>query len=276
VSLSESEFNEFRRFLKDAAGIDLGDNKQYLVTTRINRLMNDNALENVSQLLNKLTQPSNRVLKQQVIDAMTTNETFWFRDNHPFNNLKSTVFPELVDKNRMSPTRVWCSACSSGQEPYSISITAEEFMRENRSSHSFPLDIVATDLSQSILEQARLGQYDKFAISRGMSEQRLQQYFRRHHDNYWEVLPDIKRRVQFRSLNLLDNYLSLGKFDIVFCRNVLIYFSTEMKEDILRRIHGVLKPGGYLFVGSSESLGRASELFTMRNCNPGIVYIAEK
>lgn len=276
MTLTANEFEDFRRFLKTAAGIDLGDNKQYLVTTRIKRLMDEHSLGSVSDLLSKLRQPTSRSLKQQVIDAMTTNETFWFRDNHPFNNLKSTVFPELLDRNRMSPTRIWCAACSSGQEPYSISMIHDEFLRENRVSHSFPLDILATDLSQTILDQARLAQYDKFAITRGMSDQRLKQYFRQHHDDYWEVIPEIKRRVQFRSLNLMDSFLSLGKFDVVFCRNVLIYFSAEMKEDILRRIHGVLKPGGFLFVGSSESLGPVSELFSMKNCNPGIVYIAEK
>jgi chemotaxis protein methyltransferase CheR len=276
VSLTANEFNEFRRFLKDVAGIDLGDNKQYLVTTRITRLMDEYAFASVSELLSKLRLPTSKILKQQVVDAMTTNETFWFRDNHPFNNLKTAVFPELLDRNKSAPTRIWCSACSSGQEPYSISMIADEFSKENRLSRPLPIDITATDLSQTILDQARKGRYDKLAISRGMSESRLKQYFREYEDDYWEVVPDIQRRVQFRSLNLLDSFLSLGKFDIVFCRNVLIYFSAEVKEDILRRIHGVLKPGGFLFVGSSESLGRAAELFTMRNCNPGIVYIAEK
>ncbi len=275
VSLSPSEFSEFRTFLKDAAGIDLGDNKQYLVTTRIRKILVEHKLNALSDLTRKIRQPGERHLRQQVIDAMTTNETFWFRDIYPFDYLKSTIFPELKQKSTFGTARVWCAACSSGQEPYSISIAADEFVRGALGVNAFSLEIQATDLSSSILEHAKSGRYDKLSISRGMSDQRLRNYFNSVDDNLWEVKPEVRQRVKFRALNLQDSFAIMGKFDVVFCRNVLIYFSSELKEDILRRIHATLKPGGYLFLGSSESLGAAGELFEMVHCNPGVVYRAQ-
>ncbi len=274
MSLTPNEFAEFRIFLKDAAGIDLGDNKQYLVTTRIRKILIEYSLESLDQLTQKIRLPSERQLRQKVVDAMTTNETFWFRDNYPFDYLRHTIFPELKSKNNFGASRIWCSACSSGQEPYSISMVAEEFIKSTLGLSSFALDIVATDLSSAILEQAKAGIYDKLSISRGMSDQRLKDFFKPHPDGQWEVKPNIKQRVKFRAANLQESYITLGKFDVVFCRNVLIYFSSDLKDDILKRIHATLKPGGYLFLGSSESLGGASHLYRMVHCNPGVVYVA--
>ncbi|WP_096084595.1 CheR family methyltransferase [Agaribacterium haliotis] len=275
MSLNPEEFTEFRRFLKSAAGIDLGDNKQYLVTTRIRRVLLEFGLESIGELTKRIQRATERELRQRVIDAMTTNETFWFRDIYPFDYLKSTLFPEIKKNNALATTRIWSAACSSGQEPYSISITADEFVRSARGVSAFNLELVATDLSSEILAQAQKGVYDKLSISRGMSDKRLREYFDATADNRWAIKSAIKQRVRFRSLNLQDSYLTLGKFDIVFCRNVLIYFSYDLKADILKRIHGVLKPGGYLFLGSSESLGGASTLFEMVHCNPGVVYRAK-
>lgn len=275
MSLSPQEFSEFRRFLKDAAGIDLGDNKQYLVTTRIRKILARHKFESIKELLSRVRLPSERNLRQEVIDAMTTNETFWFRDVYPFDYLKATVFPELIQDNpRLSP-RIWCAACSSGQEPYSISMIADEFKRSGLGRSNFTVDIHATDLSSEILDHAKAGTYDKLSISRGMSDQRLRSYFEAQPGNQWVVKADIKKSVRFRALNLQESFISLGKFDIVFCRNVLIYFSSDLKQDILRRIHATIKPGGLLFLGSSESLGDASELFSMVHCRPGVVYQAK-
>lgn len=273
MSLNPIEFSEFRVFLKEVAGIDLGENKQYLVSTRIRKILLDYDIESLGKLIIRVKQPSERKLRQKVIDAMTTNETFWFRDIYPFEYLKSHIFPELY-KNSRSPVRIWCAACSSGQEPYSISMVTDEFRRSAMAT-SFKADIVATDLSSKILDQAKAASYDQLSIARGMSDQRLQQFFNRSEDNMWTVKPEITQPVQFRPINLKDSFVTLGKFDIVFCRNVLIYFSAELKEDILRRIRATMKPGAYLFMGSSEGLGAAAELFQMVHCNPGVVYIAK-
>lgn len=275
MSISQEEFCDFRSFLKEAAGIDLADNKQYLVTTRVRKILMNHNLDSLKALTERVRLLHERNLRQEVIDAMTTNETFWFRDIYPFDYLKNTVFPELFEKNSVTKARIWCAACSAGQEPYSISMIADEFRRAGLARTGFSAEIQATDLSSVILDQAKAGVYDKLSISRGMSDHRLRAYFNTRGDNQWEVKPEIKQRVRFRALNLQDSYLSLGKFDVVFCRNVLIYFSSDLKHDILRRIHATLKPGGLLFLGSSESLGDTADLFTMVHCRPGVVYVAK-
>lgn len=272
----QAEFDQFRQFLQDACGIALGDNKQYLVSSRMRRLLEEHKLASFSALLVALNRPNSRRLKDQVIDAMTTNETFWFRDIYPFEHLKDQLLPALMVGQQKStePIRIWSAACSSGQEPYSISIAVEEY-RQNRTMGVLrrPVQIVATDLSSIVLEQARAGSYDRAAIARGLSEERLTRYFDKR-DDRWHVKPVIRERVQFKALNLLDPYMSLGRFDVVFCRNVLIYFDAELKQRILRKLHGVLKPGGILCLGSSESLAGAGNLFEMVRCEPGIMYRA--
>ena len=274
VTLGSSEFLAFRDFLQQESGIDLGDNKQYLVATRVRRILIDYNCKNLDELTQKISRPSGRELRQKVIDVMTTNETFWFRDIYPFDYLKSHVFPELAEK-RLPRLRIWSAACSSGQEPYSLSMTLEEYRRSNFGKATLDGEIVATDLSSEILDQARQGAYDQLSVSRGLSEARLREFFDKNDQFHWKVKSNVANRVSFRSLNLKENYASLGKFDIVFCRNVLIYFSVELKTDILKRIHATLKPGGLLFLGSSESLAGAASLFEMVHCNPGVMYRAK-
>lgn len=274
VELDSREFQEFRDFLQTVAGIDLGHNKQYLVATRIRRILIDYRCTSLGELTRQVKNPSNRELRQKVIDAMTTNETFWFRDLYPFEYFRTTVLPELVKKANGGRLRLWSAACSSGQEPYSLSIVVEEFIRASLGLSSLPLEIMATDLSSQILDSAKKGEYDRLSIARGLSEQRLRDYFEQPDADTWRVKTAIRNRVLFKPLNLQESYLLLGKFDVIFCRNVLIYFSAELKRDILQRMHGAMKPGGYLFLGSSESLGAVSDLFEMVHCNPGVVYRA--
>ncbi len=218
---------------------------------------------------------ANRKLREQVIDSMTTNETFWFRDNYPYDHLKSKLFPELMSGNNkmFGPVRIWSAACSSGQEPYSISMMVEEYKRQ---ALNLPrqVQIVATDLSSTVLDQAKKGEYDKLSVLRGLSSERLDRYFDTPSENVWRVKNLVKERIDFRSLNLMDSYASLGKFDIVFCRNVLIYFNADLKRQILQKIHASLKPQGILYLGSSEGLAGAADLFEMVRCEPGILYKA--
>jgi chemotaxis protein methyltransferase CheR len=275
-SLDQGEFDQFRQLLEDACGISLGDNKQYLVTNRIRRILEENKIASFGELVRVLKQGTNRKLKDQVIDSMTTNETFWFRDNYPYEYLKNTLLPQLMaGNNRMfGPIRIWSAACSSGQEPYSISMMVEEYKRQAMGNLARPVQIVATDLSATVLDQARRGEYDRLSVMRGLSSDRLERYFDNPNPTTWRVKSVVKERIDFRALNLMDSYGALGKFDIVFCRNVLIYFNAELKHQILQKIHGVLKPQGILFLGSSEGLAGASDLFEMVRCDPGILYRA--
>jgi chemotaxis protein methyltransferase CheR len=271
--LAREHYEEFRAFLEKACGIVLGDSKQYLVVSRLTSLLTEYKIENLHELIRRMQSVSQRALREAVVDAMTTNETLWFRDAHPFNILRDKLLPEL-QRNNGGPVRIWSAACSSGQEPYSISITVEEARSSGLNGFRLPVEIIATDLSRQMLEACKTGEYDRLSLGRGLSKERLNRYFESVEGERWRVKREIAQRVKFQSLNLLDSYLSLGRFDIVFCRNVLIYFSGERKADILRRIHGTLKPGGHLILGASEGLTDIGQQYQMVQCNPGIIYKA--
>ena len=227
-------------------------------------------------MLVRLAQPGNIHLRRQIIDAMTTNETYWFRDAYPFEYLKDTLIPQLLDhKQTSTEIRIWSAACSTGQEPYSLSMAVEEYKQKNLGYSPLPIKILATDLSSVALESAQKGIYDKLSMARGLTSERMQKFFRPHTDSTWQVVPEVRQRVEYRSLNLLDNYQQLGKFDIIFCRNVLIYFGADLKRDILTRLHAALNRNGILCLGSSEGLSNNPSLFEMVQCNPGIMYRAK-
>jgi chemotaxis protein methyltransferase CheR len=266
MDISKSDFALFRSFLERVCGILLGENKEYLVVSRLRGIMKEKDFLTIGDLVKKIEVDSQ--LRERVVDAMTTNETLWFRDAHPFKILQNRILPEISDQQKSID--IWCAASSTGQEPYSISIIIEEFKRSNPGKFSSER-VMATDISNTVLDQARKGEYDQLALGRGMSADLLSRYFSKT-DAGWKISKDISKRVQYRSLNLLNSYTTLGRFDMVFCRNVLIYFSADLKSDILTRIHGVLKPGGYLFLGASEALSGVSELFDMVQCSPGIIY----
>ena len=275
VSSGNLDFEQFRIFLEKACGILLCSNKQYLVSSRLNMLMEQQGIKTLGELVQRMQGQPRSGLREQVVDAMTTNETLWFRDTYPFEVLKNRVYPEMLKANGGQRLRIWSAACSSGQEPYTLSMTTEEFERNNLGQLKAGVQIVATDLSASMLATCKSGEYDSLAMGRGLSQERLQKYFDPKEGGRWAIKPAIKSRVEFRALNLLDSYASLGKFDIVFCRNVLIYFSAEVKKDILLRIHGALKPGGYLFLGASEALNGLPDHYQMVQCSPGIIYKAK-
>ena len=275
MSTGNLDFEQFRVFLEKACGILLGENKQYLVSSRLNKLMEQQGIKSLGELVQRIQAQPRGGLREQVVDAMTTNETLWFRDTYPFEVLKNKVIPEFIKNNPGQRLRMWSAACSSGQEPYSISMAIDEFERSNLGQLKMGAQIVATDLSGSMLNNCKTGEYDSLAIARGLSQERLQRYFDTKGPGRWAIKPAIRSRVEFRSFNLLDSYAALGKFDIVFCRNVLIYFSAQVKKDILLRIHSTLKPGGYLFLGASEALNGLPDHYQMVQCSPGIIYQAK-
>ncbi|MGO1749387.1 MAG: CheR family methyltransferase [Marinobacter sp.] len=270
AEITPQEYEAFKSFLQDACGILLGENKQYLVKSRLRRILEDNDLNSLGELLERLKRPGRGNLKELVIDAMTTNETLWFRDNHPFRILQEKLFPEFAARSSMAPLRIWSAACSTGQEPYSVGMIVDEFRRQ-KPGKLRDVKIMATDISKSVLEMARRGEYEMIAIGRGLSPERQKQFFTPSTNGGWQIRPQIKSMVEFKELNLLERYM-LGKYDIVMCRNVLIYFSAELKKDILTRIHATLNPGGYLILGASESLNGLPDLYEMVQCHPGIIY----
>lgn len=274
-TLSPQEFETFRKFLQEACGILLGDNKQYLVTSRLGKIMAQKQLGSLTELMQAMQRNPRSGLKEAIVDAMTTNETLWFRDIHPFNILENRVLPELAKKLKNEPLKVWSAAASTGQEPYSISMVIDEFKKKNPSAFHRGEKILGTDISATALATARSGTYEMLAIGRGLSKDRLTKHFIQTGEGRWKVKPEIQKRVEFRMMNLLHSYTMLGRFDVVFCRNVLIYFSADLKKDILKRIHGTLKPGGYLFLGASEALSNMHDLYEMVQCRPGIIYRAK-
>ncbi|OYD25874.1 CheR family methyltransferase [Oceanimonas baumannii] len=268
-NFTDDQYQAFCRFLENNTGIVLGNSKQYLVKSRLSPLMTRFGIESMGQLIERSMQLRERELKTAVIDAMTTNETLWFRDNYPFTQLSERLFPELAKPGKS--LRVWSAACSSGQEPYSIAMTAQEYM--SRRPGALPgLQIIATDISATMLEQCKQGIYDSLSLARGLSPERRSRFFTALDNGRMQLQPAIRNMVSFRSYNLLDSYASLGKFDIIFCRNVLIYFSPENKSKILNQFAGALNPGGYLLLGASESLTGLSDRFEMIRCSPGIIY----
>ena len=268
--ISPQDYDNFRRYLEEQSGIVLGDNKHYLVTSRLNRLMREFAIDDFKTLMQQLINGRKSELHEKIVDAMTTNETLWFRDGYPFEILKQIILPELSAK-RLQKLRIWSAACSSGQEAYSISITLHEYLASRPGSLPVDTQIIGTDISPSMLRDANTALYDSMSLARGMSDERKKRYMLQRGDK-WEIKPEIRQRVNFREMNLLNNYSSLGSFDIVFCRNVLIYFSSQMKSDILNRTAKTLNPGGYLFLGGSESPTNYSDAFELIKTPLGVVY----
>ena len=268
-TITTEDYQAFRTFLEEVSGIVLGDNKQYLVTSRLTKLIAENEIDSFSTLMQRIKTDSR--LRNLIMDAMTTNETSWFRDVYPFDILKEKLLPELT-KTQPKSIRIWSAASSTGQEPYSLSMMTQEYMQSKPGSLSAnTVQIVATDISPSVLAKAKKGSYEGVAVSRGLSQERKNRFFRETADG-WEVREEIKNRVSFRELNLMQSYTLLGRFDVIYCRNVLIYFSTELKRDILARMAKCMNPGGYLVLGGSESITNYSDQFELIRWRNGVIY----
>jgi chemotaxis protein methyltransferase CheR len=269
ITINEQGYREFCRFLEAQCGIVLGDSKQYLVRSRLSPLVNKFGSASLDALLKEVITGRNRELRLAAVDAMTTNETLWFRDGYPYTVLAERILPELAERKR--PIKIWSAASSSGQEPYSMAMTVSE-IQAKRPGFLPNVSIIGTDISSSMLEQCKAGVYDNLALGRGLSPERKRAFFEPAEGGRMKIKDSVKRVVSFRQQNLMENYTLLGKFDVVFCRNVLIYFSPEMKSKVLNQIANSLNPGGYLLLGASESLTGLTDRFEMVRCNPGIIY----
>ena len=274
ISISPEDFKLMREFIEQSCGISLGDNKEYLVETRLSDILSESGCKTYKDLCIKAKNEPRSGLRDKIVDAMTTNETLWFRDKYPFDLLKSSVFPayskEFVSGVRKN-IRIWCAACSTGQEPYSLVMTFLEYAKKITSLKLDHLEVVATDISPSALYIANAGLYDDFAMGRGMSPAYQKSYFEKK-GRFWSIINEVKKPIRFKRFNLQDGLMGLGKFDIVFCRNVAIYFSDQFKRDLFEKIAKALNKGGYFFLGASETMSGHSERFNILTHNGGLYY----
>jgi chemotaxis protein methyltransferase CheR len=255
--IGDLEFTFIRTFLMERTGIQLTTEKRYLVETRLDPVMRQFQLASFGAVVQRL-KAADRALETAVVDAMTTNETLFFRDKQPFDLFQNEVMPQLIASRRgAGRIRIWCAACSSGQEPYSLSMILDEMRPQ---LHGIQVEIVATDISEKVLGQARDGLYSQFEVQRGLPIRYLLKHFTQV-GMRWQINPAMGERIQFKPLNLMQGFRTLGQFDIIFCRNVLIYFGEQTKRDVLARMSEVLTPDGYVFLGGAETvLGLTSAL----------------
>lgn len=249
--LNGQDFDYICTLVRQRAAIVLDVDKTYLVESRLMPVARQAGLVSLQQLVAKLKAQSAKELQRQVVEALTTNETSFFRDVSPFEALKTHLLPALAAK--LSPAQtltIWCAACSSGQEPYSIAILLREHFPQLANGR---VKIIATDLSTHILERARQGRYSQFEVNRGLPAMLLMKYFERQ-GLEWRVKQDIRSMVEFRPLNLLESWSVLPPMDIIFLRNVLIYFDVETKKTMLTKVRRQLKSNGYLFLGAAETV----------------------
>ncbi|EJW10482.1 Chemotaxis protein methyltransferase CheR [Rhodovulum sp. PH10] len=252
------DYDYLRRLLKDRSGLVLSADKEYLVESRLLPVARKNGLGSLSELVQRLKAPGTESLLVAVVEAMTTNETFFLRDKVPFDHFRNSIIPSLLkSREAKRRLRIWCAAASTGQEPYSLAMCLKEM---GSRLDGWRIEMVATDLSIEVLEKARAGVYSQFEVQRGLPIQMLLKYFTQIGET-WQISQEIKSMVQYRTLNLLGDFTSLGPFDLVFCRNVLIYFDQPTKVDVLERIRKITEPDGFLVLGAAETVVGLTDAF---------------
>ncbi len=259
TSLTKEEFELFRELIKKNSGITLGDAKSYLVESRLRPLLKSSGCSTYAEFYCKVLDRKTGWI-DKIIDAMTTNETLWFRDRSPFVILKEAILPKLTESVTARKIRFWSAGCSTGQEPYSIAMTIHEFCQTHPGIPLSRFEIIGTDISPSALFTAIAARYEGLPLSRGMDQSLLHKYFTKDGRAY-EVKDEIKSMVIFKQLNLQDSFTLLGKFDVIFCRNVAIYFSDDFKRELFRKFYQALYPRGFFFLGSAENLRGLSDDF---------------
>jgi chemotaxis protein methyltransferase CheR len=273
-TISLNEFKLLRDLIEKACGIALGDEKAYLIETRLVGLMTETGCDDYGSFYRLVAKDTNHHLRDKIVDAMTTNETLWFRDNHPFLILREKLLPQLAEELRGGNRfriRIWSGASSTGQEPYSLAMAIHEFCAATPGLRPDQFEIMASDISPSALFLAKAGRYDEAALSRGLSAERRARFFHPE-GSIWVVNDEVKRMVTFRKINLQDPMDSLGHFDIVFLRYVSIYFSDPLKRQIYQGIARLLAPDGHLIISAVESLRGISEEYLQLNHAGGSYY----
>ena len=265
------DYEFLRKMLKERSGLVLSADKQYLVESRLLPVARKAGLNGIADLVQKL-QAGNERLTVEVVEAMTTNESFFFRDKIPFDHFRDTMLPAMLAARAARRTlRIWCAAASTGQEPYSLAITLKELAAKVA---GWRIEIVSTDLSTEVLEKAKSGIYSQFEVQRGLPVQMLVKYFTQVGE-MWQIAPEIRAMVQYRPLNLLADFSHLGSFDIVFCRNVLIYFDQDTKVGVLERIARLTEADGFLVLGAAETVVGLTDVFKPLSDKRGL-YVPNK
>ncbi len=265
--MNVTDFEMIAQILKERSGLALNKDKAYLLESRLNPVARKWSFAGFDELAQGIRNNMDEALLVDVTEAMTTNESFFFRDQKPFEQFRDMVLPHLLEHRASERSiRIWSAACSSGQEPYTLAMLLKEMEQKLA---GWRVEILATDLSSEILDKAKEGLYSQFEVQRGLPVQLLIKYFKQVGDR-WEIDEGIRRMVKFRQFNLLDNPVPLGKFDVVFCRNVLIYFDMPDKIKILDSIANLMPPDGFLYLGGAETVLGTSGRFQVMTGQRGI------
>ncbi len=266
------DYDYLRKLVRARSGLALGSEKKYLVESRLLPVMRRAGVDDISALVRKLRAGDAEQLIVDIVDAMATKETFFFRDKVPFEQLRTVILPELLrTRAARKRIRIWCAACSTGQESYSVAMAVKE-MADRLSG--WKVEIIATDLSNEVLDRARAGIYSQFEVQRGLPIHMLIKYFTQVGE-MWAVSPVIREMVRHQRINLLDDFSKLGIFDLVFCRNVLIYLDQETKAEILARIARVTDPTGCLILGSAETVVGLADAWKPHDEHRGLFTLAK-
>ncbi len=256
--MNTGDFAFLSALIKDRSGLALGDDKLYLLNSRLLPIARSHGLETLEDLIKLIRRNGNAALVSEIVEAMTTNESLFFRDMKPFDHFQKHALPVIMDALRSTKRfRIWSASCSTGQEPYSIAMMLKE---DAGKLAGWRIEIVGTDLSKEVLEKAKAGLYSQFEVQRGLPVQYLTRYFAKNGD-MWQIDSAIRAMVRYQPFNLLDRLGGLGHFDIVFCRNVLIYFDTETKTRILNSIQCLMPADGVLYLGGAETVLGVTDQF---------------
>ena len=257
--MTPQDFDYLRQLLRQRSGLVLSAEKQYLAESRLLPVARKHGLASLAELVERLKAATFAApIGVEVVEAMTTNESFFFRDKIPFEHFRDTIMPALMTaRAREKRIRIWCTACATGQEPYSLAMGLKTI---GPSLAGWKVEIVATDISHEVLAKAKAGVYNQFEVQRGLPIQGLVKFFVQVGEA-WQIAPEIRGMVQFRQINLLNDFSALGTFDLVFCRNVLIYFDQDTKVDVLNRLARQMPPDSFLILGAAETVVGLTDAF---------------
>ncbi|MDY0219853.1 MAG: protein-glutamate O-methyltransferase CheR [Desulfobacterium sp.] len=274
IKITPTEFDILARHILNISGIALARGKEYLVETRLSPLMESLACFSYTEFQTRIKADFKGEINEKIIDAISTNETYFFRDKAPFELLQHKIIPDLLDRRTQNKSiqkpsiRLWSAASSTGQEIYSIAMALTEI---GITPLKYNIRMLGTDISDAAIAQASYGWYNKFEIARGLDPGRLTRFFNPDKDG-WRIKDEIRFMAQFKKMNLMKPFIGLGKFDIILCRNVMIYFTPEDRKKIYANIAKVLEPDGYLIIGSTESLTNECDLFTPQRYLKSVFY----
>jgi chemotaxis protein methyltransferase CheR len=275
VKITPTEIQLFSTLVHHLTGIHIEVSRAYLLETRLGKLLENEKCDSYAAFYHKARSDGSKRMEKHIIDAITTNETLFFRDGAPFELLEHKIIPEIIDNRSTTaahgtaiPIRIWSTACSTGQEVYSIAMVLRELLGGNP---KYDIHLIGTDISDAAVKRASYGVFNKFEIERGLSRNRLQRYFQPSGEN-WKIKNEIRAMATFRKINLMEPFYGLGKFDLIFCRNVAIYFTLEDRMKLFNKIADTLAPDGYLIIGSTESLTGVCPRFVPKRHLKSIFY----